>query len=325
MHSVTRKQIEQAKEWDLLSYLQMYEHQELKKCGSEYCTVSHDSLKISNGKWHWHSQGVGGRTALDYLIKVKRMDFVKAVETLCGIGSKPIQRTGKDACRAAPQCLPEEPLCPLSLPEPNRYGTAMVSYLQGRGVDADIISRCIGLGILYEGRRYHNCVFIGRDREGKARYACIRGIGGRYRGEVEGSDKRYGFCLRSRACGCFSVTVAESPIDALSVASVRKIQGEDWEADNYLSLGGTAPCALLQFLEDHPAIERITLCLDNDKAGIRGMEKIHEAILESPGLSRRTLDIIDSPPPVSCGKDYNDLLQKRMAGEPGRGDVPWQL
>ena len=319
MPGVTRKQIEQAKEWDLLSYLRAYEPRELKKCGNEYCMVSHDSLKISNGKWHWHSQGIGGKTALDYLIKVRGMDFVGAVEALCGMGS------GMEPNAAAERITPERQPREFSLPEPNRYGTAMVSYLQGRGVDADIISRCIGLGILYEGRRYHNCVFIGRDREGKARYACIRGIGGRYRGEVEGSNKRYGFCLPSRACGCFSVTVAESPIDVLSVASVRKIQGEDWEADNYLSLGGTAPCALLQFLEDHPAIERITLCLDNDKAGIRGMEKIHEAILESPGLSRRTLDIIDSPPPVSYGKDYNDLLQKRMAGEPGRGDVPWQL
>ena len=65
MPGVTKEQIARAKEWDLLSYLQAYEPQELKKCGrNEYCTVSHDSLKISNGRWHWHSQGIGGRTAL---------------------------------------------------------------------------------------------------------------------------------------------------------------------------------------------------------------------------------------------------------------------
>ena len=33
-------------------------------------------LKISNGKWCWNSRGIGGRTALDYLIKVRGMDFV---------------------------------------------------------------------------------------------------------------------------------------------------------------------------------------------------------------------------------------------------------
>jgi len=41
---VTKEQIAKAKEWDLLSYLQAYEPQELKKCGPrEYCTRTHDS------------------------------------------------------------------------------------------------------------------------------------------------------------------------------------------------------------------------------------------------------------------------------------------
>ena len=85
MPGVTKEQIAQAKEWDLLSYLQTYEPQELKRSGpNEYCTRTHDSLKISNGKWCWNSQGIGGRTALDYLIKVRGMDFVGAVEALCG-------------------------------------------------------------------------------------------------------------------------------------------------------------------------------------------------------------------------------------------------
>ena len=39
--------------------------------GSTYCTREHDSLKIFNGKWHWFSRGIGGRNALDYLVKVK--------------------------------------------------------------------------------------------------------------------------------------------------------------------------------------------------------------------------------------------------------------
>ena len=46
MPGVTKDQIRRAKEWDLLSYLQTYEPQELKRCGgSEYRTVTHDSLK----------------------------------------------------------------------------------------------------------------------------------------------------------------------------------------------------------------------------------------------------------------------------------------
>ena len=64
MTPLTKEQIQRAKEWDLLSYLQTFEPGELKRCGPhEYCTRTHDSLKISNGKWCWNSRGIGGRTA----------------------------------------------------------------------------------------------------------------------------------------------------------------------------------------------------------------------------------------------------------------------
>lgn len=34
------------------------------------------------GKWMWWSRGIGGRSALDYLIKVRGYDFVQAVQTI---------------------------------------------------------------------------------------------------------------------------------------------------------------------------------------------------------------------------------------------------
>lgn len=83
MPYVTPEQITKAKEIDLLTYLQLYEPDNLVRFGSNtYCTSEHDSLKISNGKWHWFSRGIGGRTALDYLIKVRNYTFPKAVEML---------------------------------------------------------------------------------------------------------------------------------------------------------------------------------------------------------------------------------------------------
>lgn len=306
MPGVTKEQIERAKEWDLLSYLQTYEPQELRRCGKEYRTVSHDSLKISNGKWHWHSRGIGGRTALDYLVRVRGMDFVSAVEMLCGESGAVVSRP----LAAEPgQMQPK----PFRLPEANRYGTAMVSYLQGRGIDADIISRCIGLGILYESRRYHNCVFVGRGRAGEARYAFLRGIHGDFKQDVEGSDKHYGFYLPATDPDSPYVSVAESPIDALSVASLLKMQGEDWTRNHYLSLGGTAPRALLGFLRDHPAVTHVDLCLDNDAAGLAGMESVREAVRADGELSLRIKSILDDPPPESGGKDYNALLQQKAA------------
>lgn len=297
MAGVTKEQIRRAKEWDLLSYLQTCEPGELKNCGNESCTVSHDSLRISNGKWHWHSQGVGGRTALDHLIKVRGMGFVEAVECLCGYCPPPE--------RSRPKPKPPKPF---TLPEPNRYGTSAVSYLQDRGIDADIISRCIAAGILYESRRYQNCVFVGRDPSGMAQFACLRGIHGGFKMDVEGSDKRYSFCL-SPLHLCGSAAVAESPINALSVASFLKMQGMDWQDSHYLSLGGTAPRALVRFFHDHPEVTQISLCLDNDKAGMEGMKTIKEAVRSDPELSGRITLIWPNPPPATFGKDYNEFLK----------------
>ena len=295
---MTKEQIAKAKEWDLLSYLQAHEPHELKRCGPrEYCTRTHDSLKISNGKWCWNSRGIGGRTALDYLIKVQGMDFVGAVETLCGYRAPPPQQ------RPAPK-----PPKPFALPEASRFPSMMLAYLQGRGIHPDLIRECIKAGTLYESRRYQNCVFVGRDMEGNARFACLRGTRDGFRMDVEGSDKRYNFSLLAADPKCPRLAVAESPIDALSLATLVKLSGGEWRDSHYLSLGGTAPRAMLQFLHDHPQITQVSLCLDNDKAGIVSMERLEAAIREDPELSQRVTLIYHNPPPAEHGKDYNELL-----------------
>ena len=77
--------VAKAREMDLLTYLRNYEPQELVHFGGNtYCTRAHDSLKISNGKWCWFSRGIGGVSALDYLIKVENVPFTEAVERIVG-------------------------------------------------------------------------------------------------------------------------------------------------------------------------------------------------------------------------------------------------
>ena len=78
--------VAKAREMDLLTYLKNYEPHELVHFGGNtYCTREHDSLKISNGKWCWFSRGIGGYSALDYLIKVKEIPFTEAVEMIMGL------------------------------------------------------------------------------------------------------------------------------------------------------------------------------------------------------------------------------------------------
>ena len=303
--SVTTEQIEKAKEWDLLSYLQTFDPYELKRSGPrEYCTRTHDSLKISNGKWCWNSRGIGGRTALDYLIKVRGLDFVEAVETLCGSRTPPPQERPKP-----------KPPKPFTLPEASRFPSAMLSYLQGRGIHPELLEACIQAGTLYESRKYRNCVFVGRDPTGRARFACLRGTRDSFKLDVEGSDKRYNFSLLAADPQCPRLAVAESPIDALSVATLVKRSGGDWRDSHYLSLGGTAPRAMLQFLHDHPHVTQLSLCLDNDKAGMEGMERLEKVVREDEKLARRGKLIHCNPPPKEFGKDYNEFLCAHIQAE----------
>lgn len=299
MPGVTKEQIAQAKEIDLLSYLQANEPYELVRSGpNEYRTVSHHSLVISNGLWHWINGGVGGKSALDYLVHVRGLGFVEAVETLCDgraviFSFQPVKQTASKSV--------------FTLPPPHADNDRVIAYLQSRGIDREIISACIERGDLYESAKNHNCVFVGRDISGVPRFACMRGTFGNYKQDVEGSDKRYGFCFSSRKPSSRFVAVSESPVDALSAATLRKMNAEAWDRYHYLSLDGTSPLALTQFLKDHPEADHVYLLLDNDHAGRGGMQKIRAAIHGNAALDAQVMMITEEPP-VS-GKDYNERLQ----------------
>ena len=190
----------------------------------------------------------------------------------------------------------------------SRFPSMMLAYLQDRGIHPDLISACIQNGTLYESHRYQNCVFVGKDTKGKARFACLRGTRDNFKVDVEGSDKRYNFALTTADPKCPRLAVAESPIVALSLATLVKLTGGEWRDSHYLSLGGTAPRAMLQFLHDHPHVTQVSLCLDNDKAGMEGMGRLEHTIREDPNLSQRVKLIYHNPPPAEHGKDYNEFL-----------------
>jgi hypothetical protein len=303
MPGVSEDQVRRAREVDLLSYLQAYEPRELVRQGpGRYVTATHDSLVISNGKWRWNSQGIGGTTALDFLMKVRGIGFVEAVETLAGDRSPPIPEY-------KPPAPPPQKV--FSLPKPMRCATHMVSYLQSRGIHPDIIGDCIHNGTLYEARHRGAavCVFVGRDESGKERFACMRGMSGdrspaeNLKQDVAGSDKRYSFCVPAVRESSTHLAVFEGAIDALSPATIGLREGWDWDGHR-LSLGGTSDVALIAFLERSPQITRVALCLDNDEPGRIASEAIQEKLAADGRFSHIRVSI--NPP--KHGKDYNDAL-----------------
>lgn len=303
--------VARAREMDLLTYLQERDPEELVRTGAaSWRTRTHDSLKLSNGKWYWWSRGIGGRSALDYLVAVKGMSFTDAVREIVGDFPTPVLRRTPPP-RQPPQHEPRE----FTLP-PEAGTEAALEYLQRRGIDKEILDELHGAGVVYGSRRYshQNVVFVGKDMTGAPRYASVRACAGDFKGEAPGSDKRFGFAMEQRG-GPIEVHVFESAIDALSFATLFKLRGGNWRTLSLLSLGGIppvrdggsvkVPSALEQWLVDHPLCSEVRLHLDNDGPGRAAARAIAERV--SPRVP------VGIEPPAT-GKDVNDHLLAVLDG-----------
>lgn len=308
---VSPKEIEEARQMDALTYLQLYEPHELVPLTSGvFTTKTHDSLKINrNGKWYWWSRRTGGHTALDYLMAVKELSLPQAVNTLTGKGS---YRPPRDIIvrTSAPVKPNTKPSGEFTLPKAHTDNKRVFAYLISRGIDGEIINHCFKHNLLYEDAEHHNAVFVGHDVDDTARYATKRGTASNstFVGDVDLSDKRYCFSLRTQE-PTDVVYLFECAIDALSFATLLKMNGKEWRKYPLLSLGGVykqrdnaensiLPRALNQYLQDNPATSRIILCLDNDDIGI-GAAQLMRNLITDRGVK-------SYPPPQ--GKDYNDYL-----------------
>lgn len=287
---------------DLLTYLRLYEPENLVKVhGNVYCTREHDSLKISNGKWMWWSRNLGGASALDYLIKVKGNSFTEAMGILSS--EKETVPSFFNARNTPPKVKK------LLLPEKNDSSRHIAKYLMSRGIDKNIIEKLITDGLIYESKDYHNCIFLGKDDEGKARYAAYRGCtSDRILGEASGSDKSYPFRIEAASD---KLHLFEGAIDLLSYATIQQRYGGRWNADSMLSMGGigvsksgSLPIAIRRFLSEHSEISEIHIHFDNDGPG-KAAAKAMAAALETK------YRVVNEPPPV--GKDYNDYLKDLIA------------
>ena len=301
---VSKAEIERARELDLLTYLQTYEPHELVRISSAvYSIRSHDSLKISNGKWFQWSTGVGGVSALDYLVKVQGMDFVSAVLRVLECTRYATPTKTYTPKRAKPT--------EFVMPAPYENNDRVAAYLTGRGLSKDLLNMYFNMGLVYEDRQ-HNCVFVGFDKDTVPRYAMLRSSdpSSTFLREVEGSDKRYSFSAPHS--GSKTLFVFESAIDCLSFIELQRMENPLRKPDNYLSLSGVyrprngeaadLPAALNEYLLRNGGIRHIALCLDNDDAGVKAAMAICAAMPD-----KYTAELL----PPQSGKDYNEQLMMR--------------
>ena len=294
--------IEKARQVDLLTYLKNYEPYELVKvCENIYTTKSHDSLKISNGLWYWFSNGIGGKSAIDYLIKVRKLSFVDAIQTVIGnvriqepINYKQIEK----------KCNKK-----LKIPVKADNNNNAINYLLARGISMEIIKYCIENKLLYQEKQTDNVVFIGYNGKIPSYAFCRATTNERFMREATGSDKKYSFKIKSDKENNI-VHLFESSIDLLSFATLLNLENKNWREENLLSLGGIysskyniektkIPITILEFLEKNSNINEIHLHLDKDLAG-RNATIFFQQVL---GKKYKVFD--DTIP---YGKDVNEYL-----------------
>lgn len=248
----------------------------------------------------WWSQRTGGRSALDYLIKVRGYSFLEAVELLA-------KQANIQPSLSVSENVPMEKQ--LLLPKKNQDDQKVIAYLSGRGIDKEIIQFCLESGRVYESAFHHNAVFVGMDEKDNPKYAAIRGTGTSFIGEANGSDKNYSFSIFTEK-SCDTMHLFESAIDLLSYATLLKLDGKEWRREHLLSLAGVyqpakeiekckVPAALARALKMHPEVKTIVFHLDNDRIGRLATKAISTVL-------PKQYQVKDVPP--KQGKDYNDLL-----------------
>lgn len=300
------EEIEKARQMDLYTYLENYEPDELVHFSRDtYMTRTHDSLKISNGMWYWFSRGIGGNSALDYLMKVRDYTFIQAVETILGYSNErpPVVYQQQKKIKNINVILPKKAM----------NNDKVIRYLKGRGLDIDIVKECIDNRLIYQDIN-GNVVFVGYDKNNVPRYGCVRGCNQtRYMKDAYGSHKAFSFKLNSLENNN-EVHIFESAIDLLSYATILKLEDKEWYNYNLLSLSGVyqpakkldeskIPLALNYYLNQNQNIKRIVLHLDNDSAG-----RLATTALKT--ILPKQYEVIDDPPKV--GKDFNDFLCSKV-------------
>lgn len=286
----TQAEYQAAASVNLLEYLQANGYA-IQRSGKEWELKDHDSFKIAaDGKaWYWHSKDVGRQSPIVAIKELEGLNTIQAIKALAKFANgnsleretsavTPVTSSEKEQKPTARTNQTEKTDRPnkFILPEKNENNDRALAYLtQERGLDEEIVSIFMELGMIYESKSYHNVIFIGEDEKRVARYATQRGTyhpsNGRYfKGDVTGSQKEFPFLIEGDEK---KLAIYESPIDALSDATLAKLEGRNWQEKVYLSLAGMSTKGMEQYLKNHPGVHEIEIHLDNDVNGKDGNGK----------------------------------------------------
>ena len=170
--------IERAKNTDMIALLESEEGFSFKSTYGEreFKCIEHNSLVVNGNRrrWYWNSRQVGGNNAIDYLVKIRGMNFRDAVLHLVGDREQtaytPIKKAVTENVSVSKPVrfvLPEQ----AHFPDGRRNYSNIIAYLnKGRGIDMNIINALIASGQIYQGVQYNGLHIVGYNDEGMAFY-----------------------------------------------------------------------------------------------------------------------------------------------------------
>lgn len=292
----TDEQKQLANRVDLPTFLRM-RGEKLVPVGREFKLIyhdgygKHDSITVSGSQWYDHKNQIGGGP-IKFMREHYGMNFQEAMQALLGHSALPLTH------EVQPVMAKEKK--EFRLPEANDNMHRVYAYLiKQRFIAPEVITHFAKKKLLYEDKKHHNAVFVGADGNGVPRQAHKRStttFGNSFRQTIEGSDTKYSFAHFGKSNLLF---VFEAPIDLMSFLT---LYPKDWEQHSYIAMNGVYESAVLTALEEHPNIDCVVICTDNDEGGIDAADRLWDI------LSERSYDNLTIYPPNN--KDWNEDLKE---------------
>ena len=260
--------------------------------------------------YDFHGSSVDARTgkqlgggAIDLVMHLEGVEFKEAVGILRSTyGSERAAGalTKYYADRAGSWVQNTKPVTvrPLDAPDPGRLQGVRKYLTQERGIHPDAVEYLVQRGDLYA-NRHGSAVFVHRDLAGAVKGTTVRGTRGSFK-QSQGEKKSAWFTYGVPLAEASSVVLCESPIDALSYATVKRVP----EGTCIVALGGHT---VSQELEEALKGKKIILGLDNPEK---------EPSLQAQDEGRKVLQGIRKRFPFASvevptgGKDWNEQLTR---------------
>lgn len=265
----TREQMLQVYGTNLIQYAKLQGFEMKKSDRKSYHIKGYGGLYVFEKGYHHFSNSVSGNI-IDFAKEFQNLTFIQAVENILGTeayqNEKPLFKTEKRG--------------EIILPKRSDNNNKVTDYLtKSRCLEPIIVEDLIKQGKIYQattevkGMVFENCAFVSFNEQKQPKYCALRGLGSSsFRQDIKNSDKTYGFLIKGTSDRVF---VFESPIDAISHASISSLNDMDYKADNRISEGCLSDKALVRFLRDNEDITEIVFCFDNDIDGIDHNKQPH--------------------------------------------------